>query len=422
MPVYSYKGLTDGGRAKSGFVDADSDRSARQKLRRDGIYLTELSEGAGTQPAKTEERRARFSFSFRRSIPGTDLAIATRQLATLLGAGIPLVESLGALTEQVEHARLKSVIGQVRDRVNEGATLADALARAGPFSNLFVSMVRAGEAGGALEQVLRRLADYLESQVRTRNRVLSIMLYPIMMMGFAVLVVIVLVTVVLPQITQLLEGFDVPLPWYTQAIISVSYFLRHWWWALLGVAGAIGIAVRAALRTERGRESFDGLKLRLPVFGRVNRILAISRFTRTLSTLLAGGIPIVRALEISNFEISSARTIGISKFVAANQVIGAAIDRARESITEGSSIAAPLKRSGHFPPLVTHMVDVGERSGELEAMLAKVADTYDEQVETAVTRLTAMLEPMLILVMVGIVLFIILATLVPLLELTTAIR
>jgi general secretion pathway protein F len=409
LPVYSYKGLTNAGRATRGFVDAESDRSARQKLRRDGIYLTELSEGSGTQPAKTEERRARFSFSFRRSIPGTDLAIATRQLATLLGAGIPLVESLGALTEQVEHARLKSVIGQVRDRVNEGATLADALARAGPFSNLFVSMVRAGEAGGALEQVLRRLADYLESQVRTRNRVLSIMLYPIMMMGFAVLVVIVLVTVVLPQITQLLEGFDVPLPWYTQAIISLSYFMRHWWWALLGVVLAIGIAVRAALRTERGRESFDGLKLRLPVFGRVNRILAISRFTRTLSTLLAGGIPIVRALEIS-------------KFVAANQVIGAAIDRARESITEGSSIAAPLKRSGHFPPLVTHMVDVGERSGELEAMLAKVADTYDEQVETAVTRLTAMLEPMLILVMVGIVLFIILATLVPLLELTTAIR
>jgi len=409
VPVYSYKGLTDGGRATRGFVDADSDRSARQKLRRDGIYLTELSEGSGTLPGETEERRARFSFSFRRSIPGSDLAIATRQLATLLGAGIPLVESLGALTEQVEHARLKSVIGQVRDRVNEGATLADALARAGPFSNLFVSMVRAGEAGGALETVLRRLADYLESQVRTRNRVLSIMLYPIMMMGFATLVVIVLVTVVLPQITQLLEGFDVPLPWYTQAIISASYFLRHWWWALLGLGLAIGIALRAALRTERGRESFDGLKLRLPIFGRVNRILAISRFTRTLSTLLAGGIPIVRALEIS-------------KFVASNQVIGAAIDRARESITEGSSIAAPLKRSGHFPPLVTHMVDVGERSGELEAMLAKVADTYDEQVETAVTRLTALLEPMLILIMVGIVLFIILATLVPLLQLTSAIR
>ena len=409
MPVYSYKGVTNAGRATRGFVDADSDRSARQKLRREGVYLTELAESAGSAPVPTEERSSRFSFTFIRSIPGSDLALATRQLATLLGAGIPLVESLGALTEQVEHHRLKSVIAQVRDRVNEGATLADALARAGPFSDLFISMVRAGEAGGALETVLRRLADYLESQVRTRNRVISIMLYPAMMMGFAVLVVVALVTVVLPQITQLLESMDMPLPWYTQAIISGSRFVRSWWWALLAAGLVAGIGLRAVLRTERGRERFDGLKLRLPVFGRVIRVLAISRFTRTLSTLLAGGIPIVRSLEIS-------------KFVAGNFVIGEAIDRAKESITEGSSIAAPLKRSGQFPALVTHMVDVGEKSGELVAKLAKVADTYDEQVETAVTRLTALLEPMLILIMVAIVLFIFLATLVPLLQLTSAIR
>jgi general secretion pathway protein F len=410
LPVYSYKGVTNAGRATRGFVDADSDRTARQKLRRDGIYLTELLESAGGVRAPSQEpSAARFSLAFLRPIPGTDLAIATRQLATLLGAGIPLVESLGALTEQVEHARLKGVIAQVRDRVNEGATLGDALARAGPFSELYVSMVRAGEAGGALEQVLRRLADYLESQVRTRNRVLSIMLYPLMMLLFACLVVILLVTVVLPQITQLLESFEMELPWHTQFIISGSHFLRTWWWALLAALVLAAIGFRALARTERGRETLDGVKLRVPIFGRVIRILAISRFTRTLSTLLAGGIPIVRALEIS-------------KFVAANQVLGAAIERAKESITEGSSIAAPLRRSGHFPPLVTHMVDVGEKSGELESMLAKVADTYDEQVETAVTRLTALLEPILILVMVGIVLVIMLSTLVPLLQLTSAMK
>ena len=410
MPVYSYKGVNNAGRATRGFVDAESDRSARQKLRRDGIYLTELAESAGASPTEAaRERSPRLSLVWIRRIPGTDLAIATRQLATLLGAGIPLVESLSALSEQVEHARLKSVIASVRDRVNEGATLADALSRSGPFSELYVSMVRAGEAGGALDQVLRRLADYLESQVRTRNRVISIMLYPMMMMAFAVLVVIALVTVVLPQITQLLESLDMPLPWYTQAIISGSHFLRRWWWALLLLGGMATLAFRAVVRTESGRRSFDAVKLRLPVFGRVTRILAISRFTRTLSTLLAGGIPIVKALEIS-------------KFVAGNVVLGEAVESARDSITEGSSIAAPLKRSGHFPPLVTHMVDVGEKSGELEAMLAKVADTYDEQVETAVTRLTALLEPALILIMVGIVLFIILSTLVPLLQLTSAIR
>jgi general secretion pathway protein F len=408
VPVYSYKGVTNAGRATRGFVDAESDRAARQKLRRDGVYLTELAESEGAAPTRAE-RAPRFSLPSLRRIPGTDLAIATRQLATLLGAGIPLVESLGALTEQVEHSRLKSVIGSVRDRVNEGATLADALTRSGPFSDLYVSMVRAGEAGGALDQVLRRLADYLESQVRTRNRVVSIMLYPAMMMGFAVLVVVALVTVVLPQITQLLESLDMPLPWYTKAIIEGSHFLRQWWWALLAMLVLVSALLRAVVRTERGRVSWDGIKLRVPVFGRVIRILAISRFTRTLSTLLAGGIPIVRALDIS-------------RFVASNVVLGEAIERARDSITEGSSIAAPLRRSGHFPPLVTHMVDVGEKSGELEAMLAKVADTYDEQVETAVTRLTALLEPALILIMVGIVLFIILSTLVPLLQLTSAIR
>jgi general secretion pathway protein F len=397
------------GRTTRGFVDAESDRSARQKLRRDGIYLTELLETErGAAPSVEGASKPRFSLAWLRPIPGAELAIATRQLATLLGAGIPLVESLSALSEQVENARLKGVIAQVRDRVNEGASLADSLSRSGPFSDLYVSMVRAGEAGGALDQVLRRLADYLESQVRTRNRVISIMLYPLMMGAFAVFVVIALVTVVLPQITQLLESLDMPLPWYTRVIISGSGFLRQWWWALLALAVLIGFAFRAVVRTERGRVRFDGIKLRLPIFGRVIRILAISRFTRTLSTLLAGGIPIVRALEIS-------------QFVAGNKVLGQAIDSAKESITEGSSITAPLRRSGHFPPLVTHMVDVGERSGELEEMLAKVADTYDEQVETAVTRLTALLEPALILIMVGIVLFIILSTLVPLLQLTSAI-
>jgi general secretion pathway protein F len=229
------------------------------------------------------------------------------------------------------------------------------------------------------------------------------------MFAVAIGVVIALVTVVLPQITQLLDSLNQPLPVYTVAIIGLSKLLREYWWALL-LLGAVGaVAFRAALRTERGRTSFDALKLRIPVLGRVIRQLALARFTRTLSTLLAGGIPIVKALDTS-------------KHVANNTVLGAAVDAAREAITEGASIAAPLRRSGHFPPLVTHMVDVGERSGELEAMLSKVADTYDEQVENSVSRLTALLEPLLILIMVGLVLGIILATLVPLLEITSAIQ
>jgi general secretion pathway protein F len=325
----------------------------------------------------------------------------------LIGAGIPLVDGLRALTEQTENPRLKSVLGQVRDRVNEGASFADALAQSGTFPDLYVSMVRAGEAGGALETVLERLADYLESQVRLRNKVSSILIYPCVMLGFAAFVVGVLVTVVLPQITQLLETLDQPLPFYTRWIINGSSFVREAWWALLLVFTGGLLGLRAAIRTAPGRAFWDRLKLRLPVVGRSVRLIAISRFTRTLSTLLSGGLPIVRAL-------------GTAKAVADNTVLGQAIDEAQESITEGASIAQPLRASGEFPPLVTHMIEVGERSGQLEAMLAKVADTYDEQVETMVTRLTALLEPLLILIMVGIVVVIILATLVPLLNITTS--
>jgi general secretion pathway protein F len=409
VPVYTYRGVSDAGKAIRGFVDAESDRSARAKLRRDGVFLTELAVTAGAGTRRQDTAPSRFSFEFMRRVGGTDLAIATRQLATLIGAGIPLVGALGALSEQVENTRLKSAISQVRDRVNEGASLGDALSQISIFGDLYVSMVRAGETGGALEQVLERLADYLESQVRTRNKVVSIMIYPAIMFAVAIGVVVALVTVVLPQITQLLDSLNQPLPFYTLAIIGLSNALREYWWALLLVTVIAVVAFRATIRTERGRTSFDAFKLRMPVFGKVVRQLALARFTRTLSTLLAGGIPIVRALDIA-------------KHVANNAVIGSALDAAREAITEGASIAAPLRRSGHFPPLVTHMVEVGERSGELEAMLAKVADTYDEQVENSVSRMTALLEPVLILIMVGLVLGIILATLVPLLEITSAIQ
>jgi general secretion pathway protein F len=227
------------------------------------------------------------------------------------------------------------------------------------------------------------------------------------MLAFAVFVVGVLVTVVLPQITELLLSLDQPLPFYTRWIIESSEFARGWWWAVCVVLVGAVVALRAFIRTERGRAAWDRFKLKLPVVGRTVRLIAISRFTRTLSTLLSGGLPIVRALDTA-------------REVANNVVLGEAIDRARESITEGASIAQPLRASGEFPPLVTHMIEVGERSGELEAMLSKVAETYDEQVETMVTRLTALLEPMLILIMVGIVVFIILATLVPLLNITTS--
>jgi general secretion pathway protein F len=407
VPVYAYKGVTQAGRSTRGFVDAESARAARSKLRRDGVFLTELAESAAPASAPTRAGTRGLSLARLRRVSMLDLALATRQLSTLVGAGVPLVQALSALAEQVESARLKGVIGQVRDRVNEGASLADAMAQAGPFSELYVGMVRAGEAGGALEQVLARLADYLESQVRLRNKVGSILIYPAVMFGFACLVVAVMVTAVIPQITELLASLDQPLPWFTRLILAVSDFARSWWWAVLAVGVLALVVARAVVRTQAGRARFDALKLGLPLVGRVVRLLAISRFTRTLSTLLSGGLPIVRALDIS-------------KHVANNMVLGSAIDAARDSVTGGASLAQPLRLSGQFPPLVVHMVEVGERSGELEPMLEKVAQTYEEQVETSVTRLTALLEPLLILVMVVVVIVIIAAVLVPLLQITTS--
>ncbi len=406
MPVVTYKAVTSAGVATRGHLDADTVRTARAKLRRDGLFLTELVETKAQSSIEATSGRS-FTLPVFQRISPLDLAVATRQMSTLIGAGVPLVEGLVALTEQVENPRLKSVLGEVHDSVNQGTAFADALGASGAFSDLYVGMVRAGEAGGALEIVLGRLADYLEGQVRLRNRVGSILIYPLVMFGFALVVVAALVTVVLPQITELLASLNQELPIYTRVIIGASNFARSWWWAMaLGAVAAVA-GLRAAIRTERGRVTWDGFLLHVPVLGRVVRLLAITRFTRTLSTLLAGGLPIVHALETA-------------KEVAGNVVLGNAIDAARESITEGASLAKPLRDSGEFPPLVTHMIGIGEQSGQLESMLAKVADLYEEQVETTVSRLTALLEPMLILRMVGIVVVIIMATLVPLLQVTSS--
>jgi len=404
VPVFEYRGVSHAGKALKGYVDAESARAARLQLRRDGVFPTELREG-GERPEATAPSR----FTLRLPSFGvalSDQSVATRQLSTLVGAGVPLVRALGAVSEQSENKKLKAEFGRIRDRVNEGASLADSMAGGGVFSDLYTSMVRAGEAGGALERILERLARYLEDQVRLRNKVTSILVYPLFMLAFAALVVVVLVTVVLPQITSLLESLDRELPLPTVIIIEGSEFLGTWWWAVLGVAVAGGFGLRAFVRTQRGRALWDRTLLRLPVVGRVARVVAVSRFTRTLSTLLAGGIPIVRALDVA-------------RSVAGNVVLGAAIEEAREAITEGASIAAPLRQSGEFPPMVTQMIEVGEQSGQLEAMLEKVAETYDEEVETTISRFTALLEPLLILLMVGIVLVIILATLVPLLDFTS---
>ncbi len=411
MPVYAYKGTHQEGRSARGTVSAENARSARAQLRGKGIFVTEIQEAAGTGSgsgsAEKNAGRGGLSIDLRlpQRIPPMDRAVSTRQLATLVSAGVPLVEALGALVQQTEHRTLKSVFSQIRDRVNEGSSLADALISTRRFDNLYVSMVRAGEASGALEAVLSRIADYLEDQVRLNNRVLSILTYPLFMLVFAAVVVGVMVTLVLPQITELLLAQDLQLPWYTVAVIATSDFLRGYWWLVILLMLAAALIYRAVARSRSGRSFLDRFWLSLPVIGRVIRFLAIARFTRTLGSLLASSVNIVQALSIA-------------RHVANNAVFEEAADDARESILEGAALAVPLRQCGQFPPLVTTMVEVGERSGDLEGMLIKVADTYEEQVETSVSRLTSLLEPVLILLMVGVVGIIIMAVLMPMLQLT----
>ncbi len=409
MPVYSYKGVSDGGKSVKGTVSAENMRAARSRMRVDGVFLTQIEESESSETASKASKGSRFHFELPTRIPPLQLSIATRQLATLSSAGIPLIECLSALVEQIEHSSLKGVFAQIRDRVNEGSALADAISSTGKFDTLYISMVRSGEASGALGTVLNRVADYLEDQVRLASKLTSIFVYPAVLLGFAMLVVAMLVTVVLPQITNLLLSLGQELPFYTRMVIGASDFARAWWWAILGVMVLAVIGFRAFRNTESGRVIVDRAILRLPLLGRVVRVVAIARFSRTLSSLLSSGVGIIQSLDIS-------------RHVARNSVIEEAISDARASVLEGASLAQPLRASGEFPPMVITMVEVGERAGDLEAMLAKVAQTYDEQVETTVTRLTSLLEPLLILVMVGIVLFIMMATLMPLMSVTSSLQ
>ena len=406
MPVYQYKGLTSGNHSAQGMIDADSVRAARLKLRSQGIFPTALSEGrTGSVLAGS---LARLKLPQLRSVPSLDLALFTGQLSTLLSAGSPVVEALASLTEQVENKRLKSVVGGLRDQVNHGSSLADAMGEhAEVFNELYRSLVRAGESAGALELVLTRLADYLEGQTELRNKITGAMVYPVIMLVASVAVMGVALIWVIPMMAELLQDLDQPLPVLTRVVLALSELLTAWWIPItVGGAGAFLLANRA-IQTARGRKAWDGLRLRLPVLGRVVRQIAISRFARTLATLVSGGLNIVSALEIA-------------EKVTANRVIGEAIEEARESITRGASIAAPLRQSGQFPPLVLHMVAVGEASGQLPAMLAKVADTYDGMVEHTLDRLIALMSPVMLLLVSGVVVIVILSTLLPLMNLTAA--
>jgi general secretion pathway protein F len=406
VPVYRYKGVAAGNRSVAAPIDADSLRTARAKLRADGIFPTEILEGKTR--GETSELLSRLQLPALRRVPDLDLAMFSSQLATLISAGVPLVQALSALTEQVERERFKAVIGRVRESVNEGSSLAEALGGfPHVFDELYCSMVRAGESSGALAPVLQRLGEYVENRMVLRNQLINAMIYPVLMLMFSAGVAGVLLVKVIPNITAMLRDMKQELPLATRVTIAISEIVTHYWLPVL-IAAALAVVVWSrVVRTQAGRLRWDGFTLRLPIFGRLIRYVAIARFARTLATLSAGGVSIVPALEIS-------------KAVASNAVIGRAIDDAKEAITRGSSIAGTMRNSGQFPPLVTHMISVGEASGELPAMLGKLADTYDDQVSNALSRLLALLGPILLIFVALVILLIILSTLLPLMNMTSA--
>ncbi len=405
MPVFEYKALSNTGKPVQGLREAESPKALRAALKRDGVFLTDVLGEKQQQAQQAREVNVRRWVVGR--ISADDLAITTRQLAVLVHAGIPLIEALNALVEQVEHERLKRVISDIKQRVNEGASLADALAiHAKVFSTLYVNMIRAGESSGALDVVLVRLADFTESQARLRSKVMGAMTYPAAMAVVGGAIMLILFAVVIPKITKIFEDTQVVLPLTTKILIGFSSFVSDFWWALLLLAGAAAWGFLRWKETKAGRARWDRTKLTLPIFGRLIRTIAIGRFARTLATLLKSGVPLLAAMDIV-------------KNIVGNVRLAEVIEQSRQAIQEGESIAAPLKRSGEFPPLVHHMVAIGERSGSLEEMLGNVADAYEDQVETTVAALTSLMEPIMIVLMGAVVTFIVFSVLMPILQINT---
>jgi len=413
MPIYEYKGFDSKGKSASGVREAESIKSLRLSLRREGILATEIGESGGFS-LKGSGKKSVFSqdIRFKRLFQRTsvqDISLATRQLGTLLQAGVPMVDALSALIDQIENEGFKRTFAAIKSDVNEGMALADAMAKHRDFTNIYVNMVRAGETSGALEVVLERLADFTEGQAQLRAKVLSAMLYPMIMVIVASLVLVIMLTTVIPRISQIFEHMKTELPFMTRILISSSNFLRSFWWLFIIFIGLGGYLFFRWKKSPKGKAKWDRFKLKVPIFGPLLRMVAVARFARTLSTLMSSGVPLLTSLQIV-------------RNVVENDALEEAVDRVRDAVKEGEDIATPLRRSGQFPPMVVHMVAIGEKSGELETMLNRVATAYEQQVQTKVSGLTSLLEPVMILLMGGTVAFIIFAILTPIMQMSQVVK
>jgi len=441
MPVYEYSGVGSNGRAVKGVLDADNPRALKDALRKQGIFLSgynsaegaEGAEGAGKgggraaraagvtgegsgraggrSAASVQDASTRGGgFRIGKRVKVMELAEVTRQLSTLLKAAIPVVDCISAVSKQTGNVQLQRILNEIRRAVTEGKSLGNAMAdHPHVFNDLYVNMVRAGESSGTLDIVFSRLADFTESQARLRSRLIGAMTYPMVMMGVGVIIVSMMMMFVVPKLTAMFTDMGQKLPFLTRALIGISEYFQNWWHVTAaGIVFAVWLFNRYR-KSERGREQWDRLVLGIPLFGQLMRMVAITRFARTLGTLLKSGVPIITALEIV-------------KHVVGNRILEEVLEEAKLAVKEGDSLARPLERSGHFPPMVVHMIAVGEQSGQVEEMLDNVSSAYEMQVDSKLTVLTSLLEPLMILCMGIAVALIVFAILTPMLQMNELLK
>ena len=397
MPVFEYKGINKEGRNVSGSISADNSQNAKVLLKKDNIFIVDLKD---KQESKHKKKSSLFS---RNRVDIKTLCTMTRLLATLLRANVPLVDSLSTITKQINHPVLGPALGHIKNQVNEGQPFYKALQKYPKiFDTTYISMCEAGENSGTLDMVLLKLAEFTESQAELTNKIRSTLAYPLLITVFTFFIVLFLFIYIIPKITVLFEDENL-LPWHTQVVMSFSNLIVTSWPIILAILGIAAFFIKRWSQTIKGRYKLDTLYLQLPVMGKLIRSAAISRFSRTLATLLEGGVPMLTSMDIV-------------QNVAKNVILKEAIQNARTNIREGESIAAPLEKSKQFPPMTIQMIKVGEKTGELENMLLKISEAYDFQVKTEINTLTSLLGPSMIMIMGGIVAFIIFSVMVPILN------
>ena len=405
MSSFQYTARDKTGKSMSGVMEADSKRDMLKKLRDKGLVPTSVIEGR--MPAAGGRKVAMSGAVRSRKVKADEMVLFTRSLATMVNSGLPLLQGIDIMIEQTENNNFKAVLTQVGQDIEAGLTFSEAL-RKHPraFSELYSSMVRAGEASGNLDGILVQLAEYLEASQKLKREIRSAMTYPVIALVIVVLIASGLLLFIVPSFQEIFTGLGQELPAPTQILMKVSHILRSYILIVIGVLVALTIAIRYYISTPMGRLHCDILLLRMPVFGPLFRKVAVSRFARTMSTLTRSGVPVLGALEIVE------RTIG-------NEVIARAVKSSQTSIKAGATIADPLARSGVFPLMVTRLIDVGEKTGSLDELLTKIAEFYDQQVEATISALTALIEPLLILFLGVVVGGMVLALFMPIFQLST---